>query len=77
MEKQAHFIQNWSLIITFLSQLNHILRLVYTRKIVEGKIALSERLNVGLIERCLMEAGSKCDVYFGKMLVALISVGKE
>ena len=34
MEKQAHFIENWSLIITFLSQLNHIFRLVYARKIV-------------------------------------------
>ena len=77
MEKEAHFIENWSVIACFLGQLSHIFRMVESRKITEGKVVLSERLNMDIVERCMMEAGSKCDRYFGKFMLAVISVGRE
>ena len=41
MEKQASFIENWTLIATFLSQLNMIFKMIESKRINEGKIAIS------------------------------------
>ena len=60
MEKQAQHIEKWSSVISFISQLNHLFKLVESKRIIEGRVALTERMNMGLIERCLMEAGNKC-----------------
>ena len=32
---------------------------------------------MGIVERSLMEAGSKCDKYFGQFLYATLSVARD
>ena len=46
MEKQAHFVQNWSTVIYFIAQLHSILK---KRPPNEGKVNLADKLNIGIV----------------------------
>ncbi len=74
LEKQAAFVQDWSTIIHFLSQLR--LALLDPRKAHEGR-SLADRISVAVIERILTEVSMKADRYFGKLVLAVLAVARE
>ena len=74
LEKQAAFVQDWSTIIHFVSQLRG--ALAQGKKAAEGR-SLAETISVPILERILLEISMKADRYFGKLVLAVLVAARE